>query len=268
MGHEKHKNCEGVEMKIISWNVNGLRAAIRNGFLNFVETYKPQILCLQEIKLQEEQIPDEIHALPDYQTYWHFARKKGYSGVATLARDVPVVTETGLGIEKFDVEGRVLITEFPQFLLYNIYFPNGQRDHGRVEYKLEFYAELLKIVNRQRDAGKRVIITGDFNTAHKEIDLKNPKSNQNTSGFLPEERAWIDRYLADGWVDTFRHFHPDLPDQYTWWSYRFNARKRNIGWRIDYFMVSENVLPFLKDAFILPEVLGSDHCPVGIELAF
>ncbi len=255
-------------MKLISWNVNGLRAALRHGFLDSLKTMSPHILCLQEIKLQKEQIPDEIENLPDYQTYWHFARKKGYSGVATLTRLQPQKVQPGIGIAKFDDEGRVLITEFAQFILFNIYFPNGQRDHGRVEYKLEFYAELLKIVNALRDQGKRVIITGDFNTAHKEIDLKNPKSNQNTSGFLPEEREWIDRYLQSGWIDTFRYFKPRLAEQYTWWSYRFNARKRNIGWRIDYFMVSENVLPYLKDAFILPEVTGSDHCPVGIELEF
>ena len=255
-------------MKLISWNVNGLRAVLRNGFLQALEQMAPDILCLQEIKLQEEQIPQEIKDLSEYRSHWHFARKKGYSGVATLTRLQPKTVRQGLGIEKFDAEGRVLVTEFEPFVLFNIYFPNGQRDHGRVAYKLEFYAELLKIVNALRDQGKRVIITGDFNTAHREIDLKNPKSNQNTSGFLPEERAWIDRYLQNGWIDTFRHFHPDLADQYTWWSYRFNARKRNIGWRIDYFMVSENVLPHLRDAFILPAIHGSDHCPVGIELKF
>ncbi len=255
-------------MKLISWNVNGLRAVLRNGFLQALEQMAPDILCLQEIKLQEEQIPQEIKDLNEYRSHWHFARKKGYSGVATLTRLQPKTVRQGLGIEKFDAEGRVLVTEFEPFVLFNIYFPNGQRDHGRVAYKLEFYAELLKIVNALRDQGKRVIITGDFNTAHREIDLKNPKSNQNTSGFLPEERAWIDRYLQNGWIDTFRHFHPDLADQYTWWSYRFNARKRNIGWRIDYFMVSENVLPHLRDAFILPAIHGSDHCPVGIELKF
>ena len=255
-------------MKLISWNVNGLRAALRNGFLDALQTMAPDILCLQEIKLQQEQIPEEIKTLANYKSYWHFAQKKGYSGVATLTRTEPAEVRLGLGIDKFDSEGRVLITEFEPFVLFNIYFPNGQRDHGRVEYKLEFYAELLEIVNALRDQGRRVIITGDFNTAHKEIDLKNPKSNQNTSGFLPEEREWIDRYLQNGWIDTFRHFYPDLPEQYTWWSYRFNARKRNIGWRIDYFMISENLLPYLKDAFILPEIRGSDHCPVGMELEF
>ncbi len=253
-------------MKLISWNVNGLRAATRHGFVETINQLKPDILCLQETKLQEDQIPDEVKNLSMFQQYWNFAQKKGYSGVATFSRLPATKVEKSMGIEKFDVEGRVLITYFDSFVLFNIYFPNGQRDHGRVDYKLEFYAELLKIVNALRDRGEKVIITGDFNTAHKEIDLKNPKSNQNTSGFLPQERAWIDRYLQEGWIDTFRHFYPELADQYTWWSYRFNARKRNIGWRIDYFMVSENLLPYLKSAFILPEIMGSDHCPIGIEL--
>ena len=253
-------------MKIISWNVNGLRAVTRNGFINAVEQLQADILCLQETKLQREQIPEEINQLKEYVQHWHFAQRKGYSGVATFSRRQPTQVKTGLGIEKFDLEGRVLITHFKPFILFNIYFPNGQRDHGRVRYKLEFYAELLKIINALRDQGNKIIIAGDFNTAHREIDLKNPKSNQNTSGFLPEERAWIERYLQNGWIDTFRYFYPDLKDQYTWWSYRFNARQRNIGWRIDYFMVSENLLPNLKNAFILPEIMGSDHCPVGIEL--
>ncbi len=249
--------------------MNGLRAVTRHGFVATVKHLAPDVLCLQETKLQKDQIPPEIdEQLPQYHKVWHFAQRKGYSGVATFAQSAPLEVEKHLGIEKFDVEGRVLITRFPQFVLFNIYFPNGQRDHGRVDYKLEFYAELLKRVNALRDAGEKVIITGDFNTAHQEIDLKNPKSNQNTSGFLPQERAWIDRYLQEGWIDTFRHFYPNLKDQYTWWSYRFNARQRNIGWRIDYFMVSENVLPHLKEAFILPQVMGSDHCPIGIELQF
>lgn len=253
-------------MKIISWNVNGLRAVTRNGFTEIVKQLQPDILCLQETKLQQEQVPEEVQQLADFHQHWHFAERKGYSGVATFSKIKPKEVVTGIGIEKFDREGRVLTSYYEDFILFNIYFPNGQRDHGRVEYKLEFYAELLNIINRLRDEGHKVIVTGDFNTAHKEIDLKNPKSNQNTSGFLPEERAWIDRYLANGWIDTFRHFYPDLKDQYTWWSYRFNARQRNIGWRIDYFMVSQNVLPHLKDAFILPEIKGSDHCPIGIEL--
>ncbi len=255
-------------MKLISWNVNGLRAAMRNGFLDALKKMAPDILCLQEVKLQEDQIPPEIKLLAVYKSYWHFARKKGYSGVATLTRLQPKETHYGMGIEKFDTEGRIVVTEFEPFILFNIYFPNGRRDHGRVAYKLEFYAKLLERINKLRDQGKRVIITGDFNTAHNEIDLTNPKSNRNTSGFLAEEREWIDRYQQNGWIDTFRYFYPELTGQYTWWSYRFNARQRNIGWRIDYFMVSENVLPYLKDAFILPEIAGSDHCPVGIELDF
>ncbi|APF17463.1 exodeoxyribonuclease III [Caldithrix abyssi] len=255
-------------MKLISWNVNGLRAVTRNGFIDQVKKLDADIICLQETKLQNEQIPEEILRLTDYHQYWNFAQRKGYSGVATFSRQEPAKIERELGIEKFDSEGRVLITHYDSFVLFNVYFPNGQRDHGRVAYKLEFYAELLKMANALRDAGNKVIITGDFNTAHREIDLKNPKSNQKTSGFLPEERAWIDRYLQEGWIDTFRHFYPQLKDQYTWWSYRFNARQRNIGWRIDYFMNSENLLPHLKQAFILPEVMGSDHCPLGIELAF
>ncbi|MHB2154961.1 exodeoxyribonuclease III [Calditrichota bacterium GD2] len=254
-------------MKLISWNVNGLRAVTRNGFIDQVKKLDADIICLQETKLQNEQIPEEILRLTDYHQYWNFAQRKGYSGVATFSRREPAKIERELGIEKFDSEGRVLITHYDSFVLFNVYFPNGQRDHGRVAYKLEFYAELLKMANALRDAGNKVVITGDFNTAHREIDLKNPKSNQKTSGFLPEERAWIDRYLQEGWIDTFRHFYPQLKDQYTWWSYRFNARQRNIGWRIDYFMISENLLPHLKQAFILPEVMGSDHCPLGIELA-
>ncbi|NOX90162.1 MAG: exodeoxyribonuclease III [Calditrichaeota bacterium] len=255
-------------MKLISWNVNGLRAALRNGFSDALNHINPDIVCLQEIKLQREQIPDETEQLTDYHKFWNFAERKGYSGAAVFTKSKPLKVTRGLGIEKFDNEGRVIVAEFREFLLYNIYFPNGRRDHGRVDYKLEFYAELLKIVNTRRDRGERVIITGDFNTAHKEIDLKNPETNRKTSGFLPQEREWIDRYLENGWIDTFRHFYPDLKDQYTWWSYRFNARKRNIGWRIDYFMISENLLPFLKEAFILPDVMGSDHCPIGIELKF
>ncbi len=255
-------------MKLISWNVNGIRAVLKKGFWNFVEEHQPDILGVQETKIQEDQLLDELLEVEGYHVFWHSARRKGYSGVATFSKPEPLRTQYGLGIERFDDEGRVLITEYPEFLLFNIYFPNGQRDQGRLDYKLDFYAELLDYLDALKAQGKRLVICGDYNTAHKEIDLKNPKQNEKTSGFLPVEREWIDRYVEHGYVDTFRLFHPDEPEQYTWWTYRFGARSRNIGWRIDYFFVSENMVPFVKGAAILPEVMGSDHCPIVLEVDF
>ncbi len=255
-------------MKLVSWNVNGIRAVLKKGFWDFVETYQPDILGVQETKIQEDQLLDELLEVEGYHVFWHSAKRKGYSGVATFSKPEPLRVQYGLGIDRFDEEGRVLITEYPEFLLFNIYFPNGQRDQGRLDYKLDFYAELLEYLDKLQSRGKRLVICGDYNTAHREIDLKNPKQNEKTSGFLPVEREWIDRYIEHGYVDTFRLFHPDEPEQFTWWTYRFGARSRNIGWRIDYFFVSQNMVDFVKNAAILPDVMGSDHCPIVLELEF
>jgi len=252
-------------MRILSWNVNGVRAIMRKGFLEWLESEKPDLLCLQETKLQAEQIPDELLAPLDYKSYWSHAEKKGYSGVATFSRTGNPKFKEGFGVEKFDIEGRTIITDYSDFALINGYFPNGGMSRERLEYKLDYYKKLLEYVNGLREDGKHVIITGDFNTAHNEIDLANPEGNRKHSGFMDIEREWIDKYIESGLVDTFRHLHPDEV-QYSWWDYRTRARARNVGWRIDYFMVDDEFLPRIKKAFILKEVMGSDHCPVGIEL--
>lgn len=252
-------------MKIISWNVNGLRAALKKDALRSVLDQGPDVLCLQEIKARPEQIPAGGRELAGYQAVWNPAQRPGYSGVATFMREDPLQIETGIGAPRFDVEGRVIRTRHPGFLLYNIYFPNGQRGQERVDYKLDFYAHLLEQCDALHKAGENLIITGDFNTAHQPIDLKNPDENQATSGFLPEERAWVQKFLEHGFVDVYRYLYPDRV-QYTWWTYRFNARQRGIGWRIDYFLVSEALLPHVRDVIIFEEVQGSDHCPVVLIL--
>ncbi len=251
-------------MKLYSWNVNGVRAATRNGFLDWMKKASPDVLCLQETKALPDQLDENLTNPPGYNVYWHSAVKKGYSGVATFSKPEPVLVENGIGIDKYDEEGRVLRTDFDDFVLFNIYFPNAQRDLGRVDFKMEFCDLVLDKCNELVAQGKNVLVCGDYNTAHKEIDLKHPKPNQNNAGFLPVERAWIDKFIENGYVDTFRQFNREA-DQYTWWTYRLNARERNIGWRIDYFFVSENALHRVKNAGILPEVKGSDHCPVFIE---
>ena len=252
-------------MKLYSWNVNGIRAAERKGFLDWLDQIQPDILCLQETKARVDQLGSSLIKDHGYHTYWHSAQKAGYSGVATFCKEEPYFIQEGLGIDRFDSEGRVLITEHENFLLYNIYFPNGQKDDTRLNYKLNFYDELLPIVNDQVENGNNVIITGDWNTAHHPIDLARPKENEKTSGFMPIERERIDTYVSHGWVDTFRHFHSDS-DRYTWWTYRFGARERNIGWRIDYFFVNEILVEQLDDADIHPYIMGSDHCPVSLTL--
>lgn len=252
-------------MQLYSWNVNGVRAAERKGFLSWLEATQADIVCLQETKVKEDQLSSALKEAGGYQAYWHSAERAGYSGVATLCKQEPLYVQYGLGVDRFDREGRVLITEHEDFLLYNIYFPNGQRDQERLDYKLDFYATLLPIINDQVASGVNVIVAGDWNTAHKEIDLARPKENVNTSGFLPIEREWIDRYVAAGWVDTFRLFHPE-GGRYSWWTYRFGARARNIGWRIDYFFVNESFADHVVDADILEEVPGSDHCPIYLEV--
>jgi len=250
-------------MRIVTWNVNGLRAALRKDALSAVLSQTPDLLCLQEIKARPDQLTDEQRSIPGYRITWNPAERPGYSGVATLAREEPLETEMGMGAPHFDVEGRVIRTRHPDFFLYNIYFPNGQRGRERVEYKLDFYAHLLDACDALHAEGENIIITGDFNTAHMPIDLKNPKQNEKTSGFLPEEREWVSKFLEHGFVDAYRKLYPER-EQYTWWTYRFNARKRGIGWRLDYFLVSETLVPRVKDVIIHEEIQGSDHCPVEL----
>ncbi len=252
-------------MKIFSWNINGIRAAEKKGLLDWVAQSEADIICLQETKARPDQLSEDLLAGHEYQTHWHSAEKPGYSGVATFTRNKPLYVQHGLGIERFDREGRVLITEHENFLLYNIYFPNGQMNPERLLYKLDFYEDLLDILDEQVESGNNVVIGGDWNTAHTEIDLARPKDNKNTSGFLPEERALIDKYIEHGYVDTFRHFH-DEPNKYSWWTYRFGARSRNVGWRIDYFFVNETFMDKVVGAEIHEEVMGSDHCPVSVEI--
>ena len=252
-------------MKIFSWNVNGIRAAVKKGFLQFLDQESPDIICLQETKAHKEQLTSEILEDHGYFTYWHSGERKGYSGVATFCKSKPLFAQEGLGIKKYDNEGRVLITEHDKFLLYNIYFPNGQKNDERLNYKLDFYDDLLPIINDQVDSGNNVIVAGDWNTAHLPIDLARPNENKNTSGFMPIEREKIDLYISNSWVDTFRLFH-DEGERYSWWTYRFGARDRNIGWRIDYFFVNEAMVDICKDADIHQNILGSDHCPISLEL--
>lgn len=251
-------------MKITTWNVNGIRAVINKGALAWVNEYAPDVLCLQEVKARREQVEIETH-LPGYHCYWNAAAKPGYSGVALFSKEEPLEVSCGLGDDRFDDEGRVIRARFRDFLLYNIYFPNGQRGQGRVDYKLQFYSCLLDQCDRLHAAGERVIITGDFNTAHHEIDLANPKSNSKTSGFLPEERVWLDYYINHGLVDIFRHLYPDRV-QYTWWTFITNARARNVGWRLDFFMLSQAMVERAEDVVTHQEVYGSDHCPVTLVL--
>lgn len=255
----------GDAMRIYSWNVNGLRAIAQKNFFEWIKEENPDILCIQETKLQENQLKDELKNIEGYFSYFSFADKKGYSGVATYTKIQPNEVKYGIGIEEFDKEGRIVITEFNEFTLLNIYFPNGQMSDERLDYKLRFYDAILDYCNSEVKKGKRLIICGDYNTAHREIDLKNPKANEKYSGFLPIERAWIDKFIENGYIDTFRYFYPEKVE-YTWWSYKFKAREKNIGWRIDYHFVSENFIDRVKDVKILTDVMGSDHCPIMIEV--
>jgi exodeoxyribonuclease-3 len=251
-------------MKLISWNVNGIRAVYKKGFPEWFTKELPDILCLQETKASFEQIPTELTEIPNYQIFHSSAIKKGYSGVTTFSREKILDTKK-FEKEVYDSEGRVLVHELKDFFLLNCYFPNGSRDHSRVPFKLKFCDEILAKINQLQKI-KPVIITGDFNTAHTEIDLANPKTNVKTTGFLPIERAWMDKFIAEGWVDIYRHLHPKKTGAYTWWSNRPTVRERNIGWRIDYFFISPSLVKHVKRAEILPSVMGSDHCPVLLEL--
>ncbi|MFZ5802078.1 MAG: exodeoxyribonuclease III [Candidatus Omnitrophota bacterium] len=254
-------------MKIISWNVNGIRAVQKKGFLDWFREESPDILCLQETKAHPDQLDMELLAVPGYQVYWSWSEvKKGYSGVATYTKSKPSKVARGFGKPKFDQEGRILLTEYPAFILLNIYFPNGKSGPERLQYKLDFYEETLKFTHRLRKEGQEVVVCGDYNTAHQPIDLARPKENEDVSGFLPVERAWMDRWVVSGQVDIFRKFHPE-PERYTWWDMKSGARARNVGWRIDYHFVSAKLAGKARDAYHLPEVIGSDHCPVVVDLA-
>lgn len=253
--------------RLLSWNVNGLRAVLKKDFLKWFLKESPDVLCLQEIKATRAQLPPDVLNLPGYHLTLSSAERPGYSGVATFSKDKPVAVNTGCGVKHFDCEGRVIETDFPEFTLFNIYFPNGKMGPDRLKYKMDFYEHYLQYFMKLRKKGRKLVICGDVNTAHKEIDLARPKENAKISGFLPIEREWMDRLVSKGFLDTFRVFDQS-PAKYTWWDVISGARARNVGWRIDYFFISDDLRPNLKEAFILPEVMGSDHCPVGIELKF
>ncbi len=245
--------------------MNGLRAVVRKNFLDFLGKEDPDILAIQETKLQEEQIPQEIKDQTQYHQYWNFAEKKGYSGVTVFSKLEPEKVEFSIGDPAYDKEGRLLILHYKDFVLINCYFPNGKMNEERLQYKLNYYDKMFELMQKLREEGKNVVVCGDYNTAHKEIDLANPKDNEDTSGFLPIERAWLDKLVENDWIDTFREYNQE-PEQYSWWTYRFGARRRNIGWRIDYFFVNKGFMPKVKDAFIKQSIMGSDHCPIGIEI--
>jgi len=249
-------------VKLVSWNVNGLRAVLRKNFMEFLEDCSPDVLCLQETKCRAEDV-DQLWP-GGYTTWFHSAEKKGYSGTAIFTKKRPLATTTGIGKKEHDSEGRVLTAEYQDFYLVNVYVPNAQDELRRLEYRQKWDRAFLNYL-RKLEKTKPVITCGDFNVAHKEIDLARPKANVKNAGFSPEERAGFDRFVKAGFIDTFREFETG-PDHYSWWSFRAGARERNVGWRIDYFLVSQGLRRRLKNAFIMPEVHGSDHCPVGIEL--
>jgi len=252
---------------LYSWNVNGLRAAHRKGFLEWLYEVQPDILGLQETKCHPDQLEAELRQPDGYFTYWASAEKKGYSGVALYSRKEPESVQIGLGNDEYDREGRTIVADYGNFVLITAYFPNGSRDHHRVPFKMAYKADFLAYCNQLRADGRRVIFCGDVNTAHQEIDLARPRQNQKTTGFLPEERVWIDKIVKEGYVDTYRFLHPDQQGAYSWWSYMGGARNRNVGWRLDYFFASDDLKPRITGAAIHAEVLGSDHCPVSLELS-
>lgn len=249
--------------KLISWNVNGLRAVEKKGFLDFLASSGADILAVQETKASPEQLSDALRAPRGWHAYFSSAERKGYSGVAVYAKREPLAVRHGLGEEEFDREGRTLILEYPSFFFLNIYFPNGGQGPERIDFKLRFYDKFLKKSKELFQTGKTVIVCGDVNTAHQPIDLARPKENEKNTGFLPEERAWLDRFFSEGYADTFRRFVHD-GGHYTWWDYKTGARKRNVGWRIDYFMIDAASVKKLKSAAMMSEVMGSDHCPIEI----
>ncbi|WP_346354357.1 exodeoxyribonuclease III [Azotosporobacter soli] len=249
-------------MRLISWNVNGLRACLGKGFADFFTGIDADIVCLQETKMQEGQAKIDF---PGYRQYWNSAVKKGYSGTAIFTRLEPLSVRYDLGQSEHDQEGRVICLEFESFFLVTVYTPNSQRELARLDYRLQWEDDFRAYL-QELDRQKPVILCGDINVAHQEIDLKNPKTNRRNAGFTDEERGKMSELLAAGFTDTFRHLYPEQEDAYTWWSYMMKARERNIGWRIDYFLISDRLRSELKDAKIYPDVMGSDHCPVGLEI--
>jgi len=273
-------------MKLISWNVNGIRAVFEKGFLEWFKLEKPDVLCLQETKASADTLPkkyDSLIDINDYHSFWSSpTERKGYSGVVTYTNSKPININKNIGVYEFDNEGRIMMTEFKEFMLFNVYFPNGQVQKGdkegknpdykkrleRLAYKMRFYDYFLNYIEDLRQNGKSIIVCGDFNVAHTSIDLARPKDNEENTGYLPEEREWMDKVIQKGYIDTFRKINGNIKDKYTWWTYRGGARERNVGWRIDYFIISKNLEKNLKNAFILDNVTGSDHCPIGIEIKF
>jgi len=249
-------------MKLISWNVNGIRACVQKGFLDFFKEVDADIFCIQESKMQEGQLELELEG---YHQYWNYAEKKGYSGTAIFTKQEPISVQYGIGVDEHDHEGRVITLEFPEFYMVTVYTPNSQDELKRLDYRMQWETDFLAYLKRLEEK-KGVIFCGDLNVAHKEIDLKNPKTNRRSAGFTDEERGKFTEVLDAGFIDTFRHFYPELEGAYSWWSYRMNARARNAGWRIDYFCVSECLKDRLEDAKILTDVMGSDHCPVQLDL--
>ncbi len=254
-----------MSIKIVSWNVNGIRAVHSKNAFEWIKESNIDIIGLQEIKATKEQIPEDVIDPSLSHISINSAEKKGYSGTMVFSNIEPSDVSTCNDIDTMN-EGRILQQDFGDFILFTVYFPNGQKDEERLAYKMKFYDDFLNHCNALREEGKSIVICGDVNTAHTEIDLANPKGNAKTSGFLPIERAWIDKLIDNGYIDTFRYVHGDIKHEYSWWSYRSNARANNVGWRIDYFFISDDLAECLEDAFILQDVTGSDHCPVGITL--
>ena len=249
-------------MKLISWNVNGIRACVQKGFLDFFKEVDADVFCIQESKMQEGQLELELEG---YHQYWNYAEKKGYSGTAIFTKQEPISVQYGIGIEEHDHEGRVITLEFEDFYMVTVYTPNSQDELKRLDYRMQWETDFLAYLKKLEEK-KGVIFCGDLNVAHQEIDLKNPKTNRKNAGFTDEERGKFGEVLAAGFIDTFRYFYPDMEGSYSWWSYRFNSRAKNAGWRIDYFCVSECLKDRLEDAKILTDVMGSDHCPVELDL--
>jgi exodeoxyribonuclease-3 len=254
------------ELSFSSWNINGIRAIYKkDGFMDWFNTVDSDFILFQETKAQVDQIPKELYKNDKYYSYFNSAERKGYSGVATFSKIEPNEIINGMGIEKFDIEGRFLQLKFDDFILINVYWPNGGMSNDRLQYKLDYYDAFLEYVVNLKEAGNNLIICGDLNTAHKEIDIARPKENEKVSGFMPIEREWVTKFLDSGFVDTFRMFN-DKPEQYTWWSYRTKARTRNVGWRLDYFFVNEELKKNVKNATIESDVMGSDHCPISLKI--